>query len=75
MYYYRFEENKMSKKSVFWRVSLLVSVIALVNLYSGCVHKYYMPGSEPEKAGSQKIQQQEQQIATLHNELDELKTR
>ena len=67
----------MLKKSVIWRVSLLILVVVMVNLYLGCVHKYYTPGYAPggeyqTKDGAQ-LQEQDRQIEEMKKEIEELK--
>ena len=49
----------MLKKSVICRVLLLVAVIGMVNLYFGCVHKHYAPGSQYQTKEGAKLDAQE----------------
>lgn len=65
----------MLKKSVIWRVLLLLVVIAMVNFYFGCVNKYYLPegGSQYQTKEGAQIQEQEAQIKQLQKEMEELK--
>ena len=64
----------MLKKSVIWRVLLLLVVIVMANFYLGCVHKHYAPGSPQyqTKEGAE-IKDQAKQIEALKKEMEELK--
>ena len=63
----------MLKKSVIWRVSLLLFVVVMVNLYLGCVHKHYAPGSQYQTQDGAKLQEQDRQIEEMKKEIEELK--
>ena len=60
----------MLKRSVIWRVLLLLVVVVMANLYFGCLHKHYAPGYYEEGA---KIKAQDAQIKALQKEMEELK--
>lgn len=63
----------MLKKSRIWRMLLLLVVIVMANLYFGCVHKYYPPGSQYQTKEGAEIKQQEREIKALQKEMEELK--
>lgn len=63
----------MLKKSVIWRVLLLLVVIVMANFYLGCLHKHYAPGSEYQTKEGAEIKEQAKQIEALKKEMKELK--